>query len=78
MVTALGQRLNAKDGRYFIKLDSWHIHDLPLIRAAFPEAPWIFVRRNLVEVVASQLRSPGMLGAPGRRIRARCGSPLKT
>jgi hypothetical protein len=65
VVTALGQRHAAEDGRYFIKLDSWHIHDLPLIRATFPETPWIFLHRNPVEVVASQLRSPGMLGAPG-------------
>jgi hypothetical protein len=65
VVTALGQQHNAEDAPYFIKLDSWHIHDLALIRAAFPETPWIFLHRNPVEVVASQLRSPGMLGLPG-------------
>jgi hypothetical protein len=65
VVTALGQRPAGEDSRYFVKLDSWHIHDLPLIRAAFPETPWIFLHRNPVEVVASQLRIPGMLGAPG-------------
>jgi hypothetical protein len=65
VVTALGPRHSAEDARYFIKLDSWHIHELPLIRAAFPETPWIFLHRDPAEVVASQLRSPGMLGAPG-------------
>jgi hypothetical protein len=65
VVTALGQQHTGKRPRYFIKLDSWHIHALPLIRAAFPETPWIFLHRNPAEVLASQLRSPGMLAAPG-------------
>jgi hypothetical protein len=38
---------------------------LPLLRAAFSDTPWIFLERDAAEVVASQVRSPGMLGAPG-------------
>ena len=43
-----------------VKFDSWHIHDLPLIHRAFPETPWIFVHRDPVEVLVSQLRQPGL------------------
>jgi len=65
VVAALGQRRTGRESLYFLKLDSWHIHHLPLIRETFPGVPWIFVRRNLEEVIASQLRQPGMPGAPG-------------
>jgi hypothetical protein len=65
IVAALGQRRTGRETHYIVKLDSWHIHDLPLIRAAFPETPWIFLEREPAEVEASQERSPGMHGAPG-------------
>ncbi len=48
-----------------IKLDAWHIHQFLLIRAAFPETPWIFVWRDPVEVLVSHLRMPGMQTVPG-------------
>ena len=65
VAAALGQRRTGRESLYFLKLDSWHIHDLPLIRDAFPGVPWIFVHRNAGEVIASQLRRPSLLGAPG-------------
>ncbi len=65
VVTALGGAHGARNAPFFLKLDAWHVHDLPLLRAAFPDTPWIFLERDAAEVVASQVRSPGMLGAPG-------------
>jgi hypothetical protein len=66
VASALGQRRTTDaDARYFIKLDSWHIHDLPLIHEAFPETPWVFLHRDPEQVLASQSRSPGMQAAPG-------------
>jgi hypothetical protein len=65
MVAALGRRCAPDETHYFLKLDAWHIHSLPLIRQAFPETPWIFLHRDPLEVAVSQLRSPGLLGAPG-------------
>ena len=65
MVAALGQRSAARQTHYFLKLDAWHIRSLPLIRQAFPDTPWIFLYRDPLEVAVSQLRSPGLLGAPG-------------
>ena len=52
-------------GQCFVKLDAWHIHSLPLIRAAFPRTPWVFLYRDPVEVMVSQMRCPGRPALPG-------------
>ena len=52
-------------GPCFIKLDAWHIHSLPLIRDAFPRTPWVFLYRDPVEVMVSQMRRPGRQALPG-------------
>jgi hypothetical protein len=52
-------------GPFFVKLDSWHIHSLPLIRAAFPQTPWVFLYRDPVEVLVSHLRRSGLQAIPG-------------
>ena len=68
LVSALGQRYN-QEKNYFIKFDSWHTLDLPLIKRAFPKVPWVFVYREPVEVIVSNLNRtarrmfPGPLGA---------------
>ncbi len=49
----------------FIKLDSWHTRALPLLRRAFPDTPWIFLYRDPVEVLVSQLRMRGAQTVPG-------------
>jgi hypothetical protein len=50
---------------YIVKLDSWHIHNLPRIREDFPETPWVFLFRDPAEVLVSLLRSPGRHALPG-------------
>jgi hypothetical protein len=60
IILALGRPRENHEDRYVVKFDSWNIHKLPLIRTAFPDTPWIFVLRDPLEVLASQLRSPGM------------------
>jgi hypothetical protein len=65
VVSALGQKRNAQEQRMFIKFDSWHIVDLPLIRRAFPDVPWVFVYRDPVEVMVSHQRQPGSQMVPG-------------
>jgi len=53
-------RLRAGDERrYVVKLDSWHTLALPLIRRAFPDVPWVFLHRDPVEVLVSQMRQRG-------------------
>ena len=46
--------------RLFVKLDAWHALDLPILRRAFPDTPWIFLYRDPVEVMVSAMKAPGM------------------
>jgi hypothetical protein len=64
MISALGQPRCGETG-YFIKLDCWHTLELPLFQRTFPDVPWIFLYRDPVEVLVSQLRMPGMQMIPG-------------
>jgi hypothetical protein len=65
MVSALGQKRHEAEEHLFIKFDSWHTLDLPLIERAFPGVPWIFLYREPLEVMASHLRSRGGQMLPG-------------
>jgi gluconate kinase len=65
VVSALGQKRHAQEQTLFIKFDSWHMLDLPLIEKAFPGVPWIFLYREPVEVMASHLRNRGGQMLPG-------------
>jgi hypothetical protein len=65
MLSALGQARAPDDSHLFIKFDAWHAQHLPLIRAAFPDVPWVFLYRDPREVLASQLRQPGAFLIPG-------------
>jgi gluconate kinase len=65
MVSALGQRRRGDEERLFIKFDAWSVLDLPLIQRAFPDTPWIFLYRNPVEVIVSQLKRRGAHMIPG-------------
>lgn len=65
MVRALGQPRRGGERRYFVKFDARHALDLPLVRCAFPEVPWIFVYRDPVEVLVSHLEQPTGWTVPG-------------
>ncbi|MFY9611018.1 MAG: sulfotransferase family protein [Blastocatellia bacterium] len=65
MVSALAQRRSGDEKQLFIKFDSWSALDLPLIHRAYPDVPWIFLYRNPVEVLASQLARRGAHMVPG-------------
>ena len=53
-----GQPRTGGESQYFVKFDCWHALDLPLIRQAFPNVPWVFVYRDPVEVLVSQMMKP--------------------
>lgn len=59
IVGAFGQQRGGDERRYFVKLDCWHTLALPLFRRAFPAVPWVFLYRDPVEVLASQVSQPG-------------------
>ena len=65
IISAYGRKRRAKEHFYFIKFDSWSTLDLNFIRRAFPEVPWIFLYRNPIEVMVSQLRERGSQMIPG-------------
>jgi hypothetical protein len=65
IIGALGQKRAGSEQRYFVKLDCWHTLALPLFRRAFPAVPWVFLYRDPVEVLVSQLRMPGTQMIPG-------------
>lgn len=65
MVSALGQATHPGAEQVFIKFDSWSIFELPLISAAFPSVPWIFLYRDPLEILASHMHHRGMHMVPG-------------
>ena len=64
MIGALGQKRCGNERNHFIKLDCWHTLALPLFRRTFPEVPWVFVYRDPIEVMVSQLHMPGTQMVP--------------
>lgn len=65
MINAFGQKRYPGEEYLFIKFDSWSTTDLGLIRRAFPDVPWIFLYRNPVEVIVSQMNQRGAQMIPG-------------
>ena len=64
LVSALGQRRTGAERHLFIKFDPRSIVMFPFLRLAFPAVPWIFVYRNPVEVMVSNLRGTAQLLTP--------------
>jgi hypothetical protein len=64
MVAAFGRKRAGHERRYVVKLDCWHTLALPLFRRAFPDVPWVFLYRDPVEVLVSQMRQRGTQMVP--------------
>jgi hypothetical protein len=64
-LSALAQRRIGTESRFVVKLDAWNITELPLMRSAYPDVPWIFLYRDPLEVATSQLKMPGAYMVPG-------------
>jgi hypothetical protein len=65
MMRALGQQRQTLENRFIIKLDSWHIQYLPLLRTAFPHTACWFLYREPQAVLASHQRQRGPQMVPG-------------
>jgi hypothetical protein len=63
MVRVLGAPA-AAEPRLFLKLDCWHVLDLPLFRRAFPDTPWVFLYRGPIEVLVSHQEECGVQTVP--------------
>jgi len=78
MASALGQRWLGGEQHFFIKFDAWNTLDLPLIRRAFPDVPWIFLYRDPVEVLVSHMNNRGAHMIPGVLTPSLFGMDLQT
>ncbi len=76
LISALGQPRAGDERHYVIKFDSWHTLALPLICQAFPEVPCMFLYRDPVEVLVSNLREIGARMLPGPLEAAELGLDL--
>jgi hypothetical protein len=65
LLSAYGQRRQGSEQRLFIKLDAWNVFEAPLLLSLYPEVPRVFLYRDPLEIVVSQLRQPGMHRVPG-------------
>jgi hypothetical protein len=65
LLSAWGQARRGPERRLFIKADAWHIADLPVIRRVWPDTPLVFLYRDPVEILVSQLREPAQYMIPG-------------
>jgi hypothetical protein len=65
MISIFGRRRHPDERNYFIKFDAWNILDMAFVRRVFPDVPWIFLYRNPVEVIVSQMRQLGSYLVPG-------------
>lgn len=63
MASALG-RARCGERQCFFKLDSWHILAFQRIQAALPDVPWVYLFRDPVEVLVSQVRLRGYQTVP--------------
>lgn len=76
MVGAMGRKRSGRERGFFIKFDSWSTLDIDLIERAYPDVPWIFLYRNPVEVMVSQIRKPGSQMIRGVMNRLLPGLPI--
>ncbi|MEE1889303.1 sulfotransferase family protein [Pseudomonas carassii] len=65
LCSAYGQRRRGDEEQLLIKLDAWNVFDAPLLTALYPDVPRVFLYRDPLEIVVSQLRQAGMHRVPG-------------
>jgi hypothetical protein len=65
LVRALTQPRSPEQRTAVLKLDAWATFALPVVRAAYPEVPWVFLHRDPVEVLVSHHRRRGAHVLPG-------------
>lgn len=59
LIAAIGYPRPAAERDLFVKFDCWHVLHLPVLRRAFPTVPFIFLYRDPVEVMVSQVNRRG-------------------
>jgi hypothetical protein len=59
VVNVMGQRSTGVEQNFFIKFSCWDILQIEHIRKIWPDVPWLFITREPVEVIVSNLRKTG-------------------
>ena len=65
LVSVMGQIRSGVERHLLIKLDSWHIHFVQILRNAFPDTPFVFLYNDPRFIKASQFKLKGMHAVPG-------------
>lgn len=73
LLAALAQPRHPNHRRAVVKLDAWAVLALPIVRAACPGTPIVFIHRDPVEVLVSHQRHRGFQMIPGTLDAARLG-----
>ncbi len=71
LLAALAQPRHPAQRQVVVKLDAWAVLALPIVRAACPGAPVVFIHRDPVEVLVSHQRHRGFHVIPGTLDAAR-------
>ncbi|MEW6733868.1 MAG: sulfotransferase [Acidobacteriota bacterium] len=58
LILTLGRPRRSSERFFLIKFTSFNLFELPLIRQAFPNTPWLFIYREPVAVMHSVLKKP--------------------
>ena len=65
LLMAFGRKRTDAEKHYFIKFDSWTTLEMGLILEAFPGVPWVFLYRDPLEVLVSQMNQRSAQMIPG-------------
>jgi hypothetical protein len=65
LLSAFGRKRADAEKHYFVKFDSWTTLEMGLILEAFPDVPWVFLYRDPLEVIVSQMNQRGAQMIPG-------------
>ncbi|MHA6493515.1 sulfotransferase family protein [Pseudomonas borbori] len=65
LLHAFGQPRRGTEESLIIKLDAWNIFEADFLHALYPHTPWLFLYRDPLEIVVSQVRQPGVHMVPG-------------
>ncbi len=65
LVASLAQKRTGAERHCIVKLDSWHVPWVGLLREAFPRTPFVFLYRDPREVMDSHRRQRGRQMVPG-------------
>jgi hypothetical protein len=65
LLSAYGQPRRGTERALVVKLDAWNIFEAEFLRRLYPQTPCLFLYRDPLEIVVSQLRQPGIHMVPG-------------